>query len=185
MRTQGKEARRDGKRAGGQRPDAGAIDTREDVEHAGKDEPFGGAVKVPEIESMSVVCLPSREEHRKTGNEGCEDAGSCWAESDGGSLAKGRECAVEGVDAVVEELAESGGGACATRLLSINVIHGGIQPEPDREGVIEPCRSGADEIGAVDRETENVGQDTEEAEERHHVRSEPEGKEIDCRIPLR
>lgn len=87
---------------------------------------------------MAVVRLPGGEEHRNARAQRGEDAGLGGAEAHGGRFEKRREGAVERVDAMVEKLAESARRAGAPCLLAIDIVHGLVHEEAEREADVEP-----------------------------------------------
>lgn len=87
---------------------------------------------------MAVVGLPGREEHRNARAESCEDARLGGPQAHGGSFEEGGQGAVQGVDAVVEELTESARGAGAPRLLSVEVVHRLVHEKTQREAQVQP-----------------------------------------------
>lgn len=86
------------------RPYLGAIDGRDDHNCTCEDESFSGTIKVAEIQGMCVVGLPGAEEHGQGGDKGSKGTEGSWAKCHGGSLEKGCESAIQGVDAVADVL---------------------------------------------------------------------------------
>lgn len=85
---------------------------------------------------MGVVCLPSREEHGQAWDESCEDSRLGSAEAHGSSLEKTGQSAIQGVNAVVKELAKSARGSGTSRLLAVEVVHCLVHEETESEAVV-------------------------------------------------
>jgi hypothetical protein len=83
-----------------------------------------------------MVGFPSREKHGEARHQRCEDAGSGRAKTHSSILAKACERAVEGVYAMVKELAEAARCPSPSSLLPINVIHCRVRPQAECEAVI-------------------------------------------------
>lgn len=122
-------------------PNLWAVDTREGHDGGGNEQALGRAVEVAQVESVTVVSLPSREEHRNARAKGRENTRFGGAQAHGGSLEERGEGAVQGVDTVVEELTKPTRSAGAPRLLSIEVVHRLVHEEAQREAKIQPRRS--------------------------------------------
>lgn len=119
-------------------PDLRAPDTRHDHDGASDEDTFGGTVDDAEVEGVRVVRLPGREEHGEAGAQRGEDASWRSAQTHGGRLEQTGEGAVEGIDSVVEELAEAARGSCSSRLLAVKVIHSLVHEETKSEAEVNP-----------------------------------------------
>ena len=85
---------------------------------------------------------------------------------------------------MVEEFSQWRRRAGATGLLPVNVVHGGVGPETEGEGVVEPGRVLTVESGLEDDEESDIGYDAKETEKGYKVGCHPEGKEFDAVVPL-
>jgi hypothetical protein len=73
-----------------------------------------GAVEVAEVQRVSVICLPCREEHRQARHESGEGAFLRVAKPHRGRLAKACKRAIQGINAMAKEkvsFLEGPGGA--------------------------------------------------------------------------
>ncbi|KAI6748247.1 hypothetical protein HG531_008789 [Fusarium graminearum] len=88
-------------------PDTRSPNARNDHDSTGNKNTLGGTVDVAEEESVSVVGLPGREEHRQAGAERGDDTGCRGSEAHGGGSEQTSQRAVERVDTVVEKFTEA------------------------------------------------------------------------------
>lgn len=121
-------------------PDARPVISREDHDEASDYEALGRPVEDPEVQRVSVISLPGREEHGQAGDQRGEDPCSRGTQAHSRRLEEACEGAVEGVDAVVEQLAESAGSAGAACLLAVHIVHGRVHPEAERKAIVQPRR---------------------------------------------
>lgn len=119
-------------------PHLRAVDTRENHNGASNEQAFRRTVKVSEIQSVGVVSLPGREEHGQARNQGCENTGRARSQSNSGGFEETGECAVEGVDTVVEKFTEAARGSGSASLLAVDVIHGLIHEQAECEAKVHP-----------------------------------------------
>lgn len=117
-------------------PDFRAIPPADRHQQASNQDSLCRSVDVSEVESMSVVCFPGREPHGQAGAQSSEDTGLGSAQTHSGGFEQAGECAVETVDAVVEELSEAAGGSGASRLFAVDIVHRLIREEAESEAEV-------------------------------------------------
>lgn len=87
---------------------------------------------------MGVVRLPGREEHGQTWAQSGEDASGRRAQAHGSCLEQTGEGAVERVDTMVEELAETARSSGSSGLLSIHIVQGLVHEQTECEAKVQP-----------------------------------------------
>lgn len=117
-------------------PDTRAVDPGDNHDTAGDQDALGRAVDSAQVQSVGVVRLPGREEHGQARDESREDAGLGAAETHGGGLEETGQGAVQRVDSVVKELAESARSSCSAGLLSIEIVHGLVHEKTEGEAEV-------------------------------------------------
>lgn len=107
------------------------VDSRDDHDTAGNKEAFCRTIEEAKIQRVRVVRLPRREEHGEARDKRSEDAGRRCAQPHGGRFEQAGECAVERVDAVVEELSQAARGSGSSGLLSVDIVHRLVHEESE------------------------------------------------------
>ena len=128
----------DRKLAEGLRPDAGPVVAGDEHHQAGEQDALGRTVDVAQVKRVRVVGLPGREEHGQGRGESCEDARLRGTETECSSFEQRGECAIERVDAVVEELTQTGRGSGAASLLAVDIVESLVHEETESEAVVDP-----------------------------------------------
>lgn len=117
-------------------PDFRAIPPADRHQQAGDKNSFRRSVDVSEVEGMCVICFPGREPHGQAGAQRSEDTGLGSAQTHSGGFEQASECAVETVDAMVEELSQAAGGSGASRLFAVDIVHRLVRKEAESEAEI-------------------------------------------------
>lgn len=87
---------------------------------------------------MGVVGLPGREEHGQARAQSSKDASARCAKAHRSRLEQTGQCAVERVDTVVEELAETAGSSGSPGLLSVHIVQGLVHEQTESEAKVQP-----------------------------------------------
>lgn len=120
------------------RPDTGSINARENHDGACNQNALCRTVDDSKVQSMGMVGLPGREEHRKARAESCKDTGRRGTQTHRGGLEQAGKGAVERVDSMVEEFAESARSSRSPGLLSVQVVEGLVHEQSECEAKVQP-----------------------------------------------
>lgn len=122
----------------GFRPDLWAEVAGHADEGACKDESLCRTVEVAQIQRMGMVCLPSREEHGQHRDQRSKGANLGRAVSNSRRLEETGQSAVQRINPMVKKFSQRARGAGSARLLSVDVVHGGVHPHAKGEAVVYP-----------------------------------------------
>lgn len=117
-------------------PDFRTVEPADRHEQAGDQNSLRWSVDVSEVEGMGVVGFPGREPHGQAGAHRSEDTGLRGAQTHSRSFEQAGECAVETVDAVVEELSEAAGGSGTSRLFAVDIVHRLVSEEAESKAEV-------------------------------------------------
>lgn len=118
------------------RPNSRAAVAANRHNRAGDQDALGRSVEVSKIQGVRMVRLPGREEHGKAGDEGREDARLRGSQAHSPHFQKTSKCAVQAVDAVVEQFAQPARGTGPSRLLAVDIVHRLVHEESEGEAVV-------------------------------------------------
>lgn len=119
-------------------PDPRTINARHDHDQAGNEQAFGGTVDNAQVECVCMIGFPGREEHGEARTQRGEDTGVGGSQTHGGRLEQAGESAVERIDTVVEEFAETARGSRSAGLFAIDIVHGLVHEQSEGEAEVDP-----------------------------------------------